>query len=117
MLMGRPVPESDFPFSKPSPAPRKKNFVVSKKRRSSNDASKTATEAEDLTMMENDIMAQYRKVEHMGMHVDSFDLSGYWMQTSAELFSLPGELFLLFLGILEKYTRCDEVKVHLGHLT
>ena len=60
------MPESDFPFvplsiSRPSPAPRKMTALKSKKAESSTATSKSVTtEAEELTMMEDDIMAQYK---------------------------------------------------------
>ena len=64
MLMGRPVPESDFPFvplpARPSPAPRKTAALRNKEKASAPAASKSITEAEELTMLENDILAQYK---------------------------------------------------------
>ena len=62
----RPVPESDFPFvplssSRPSPAPRKLTAIKNKKAGGAESTtSKSITEAEELTMMEDDIMAQYK---------------------------------------------------------
>ena len=64
MLMGRPVPESDFPFvplpARPSPAPRKAAALRNKEKASAPATSKSITEAEELTMLENDILAQYK---------------------------------------------------------
>ena len=61
MLSGRPLPEADFAYveSNPGPSPRSKIAALRTKRRGSQP--EEASEQEQLTMFENDLMSQYNK--------------------------------------------------------